>query len=528
MRSVVPLANQNHSPPFFLKCFFWMAAAVVIMFQLIQLDRPFAGHFGSYQAVMASMARGFLQEHFLNFFMPSSDLILEGKRSLHLNQLPLSSHVAAFLSLAFGLSLEVAGRLQSILLHFLSCFFIYHWISQLSGRTTAYITCIIYLLSPFTVIYGQSFMSESLAQAFFIGALLLFTKAIIEGRPVPATIAGILFSIALCNRLHLLCFYPVFAVLALCCGIVTLRKRIVLLIAFFVGSSVAVMAWYGFTYWATKTYDHVHTSLFMQVAASQPFIHYIQDFNFLKVLLWRFFWCVTPVFFFSALAGLRFFSFKCISCLVFIAGLIGVFGVIVLAPRKIIDHEFYFYGFIPFAAFFAASVLERFSVLSRPKLFAVIFLAATALSVRYFFNPLFRVSADERLQVSRGRVADQTLPKDIRVVVAGNQVPIFDYYVNRAIWNFAFDAVGKDIAGYARNGRMDATRFEAIQAARKDALSWFKHLEGEGAEWVVFYSAEDFNHYEDLKHYIERTYVFDDAERDGLIVFKKGYPYVSN
>jgi len=140
----------------------------VLVIQGVGIQRPFMGHYASYQGtVMASMARNMVRENFSNIFLPKTDVILQGQKSLHLNQYPFPSLLVAGAVKFVGGSYEFWGRFQAILFNLFSILLPFFIAQRLFGRAAALTSAIIFALSPLTVVYGQSFMSEPSSLFFF-------------------------------------------------------------------------------------------------------------------------------------------------------------------------------------------------------------------------------------------------------------------------------------------------------------------------------------------------------------------------
>ncbi len=164
-------------PPIFL-------VIVVLSIQMAAIERPYLGHFSSYQLVMASMARNMVREDFTDLLLPKVDMLLNGKKALHLNQYPFPSVLAALGVRNFGGSFEFWGRVQAIFLNLLSALFLALIALRLFDKRTGLTAFFIYLLSPFTLIYGQCFMSEPLSFFCFLGAAGCFVNSASSGQVI--------------------------------------------------------------------------------------------------------------------------------------------------------------------------------------------------------------------------------------------------------------------------------------------------------------------------------------------------------
>lgn len=487
------------------------------------MTRPFIGHFGSYQgAVMAAMARNMARENFSDLLRPKTDLLIfENTKSLHLNQYPFPSVLAGLGSRFLGGGLEFWGRFQAMVFNGLSILLLGLLAARLFSERVAWIAAALFSFSPYTLIYGQSFLSESLSLFMFLLALWILLR---RDRLSLGTVLGsaLALSIALAGRIHFMIFFPVF-ILCLLKQKASFRQVLI----FTAMAFLAPAAWYGFTYVASRNWTNLHTSIFLQIGVptSHPddALHqYFQKLSklffatMLTPLLFPFFiWGWKPLAQFKW--GFRFAT----------AGVLAGITVVLLAPRKVMDHDFYLYAMFPFVVLVAATgladFLERLPVLKKRTYAGLGLLGYLLLSLLIAWRPLYETSPGERhaLQVAQS-VRLKTLPED-RLIVAGRHPAVMLFYADRPCWNMDLNAVGKPLGGYLKNPRFrkaEAPEIARIEAAMKNPVSWLEYYRAKGAAYLVTSVKADLESVPDFLTYLKANFQIVSGDTDNFYLFR--------
>jgi len=137
------------------------------------INRPLLGNFSTKNVVYAMIARNWAEGR-ASIWYPTLDVVRGGERSLHMVEFPASAYLTAGVWRTLGGSLDVWGRLTSVLLSAASVGLGYALVARRHGRTAALGTAAALALSPVAIIYGQSFMLEPSVVFLTLLAFLLF------------------------------------------------------------------------------------------------------------------------------------------------------------------------------------------------------------------------------------------------------------------------------------------------------------------------------------------------------------------
>ncbi len=145
---------------------------------------------------------------------------LDGKLWNYVIEFPLYQWLVGKL-MHTGLSLEVSGRLVSLLCFFVGSLFLYHTVERLLSKEVALWTWVIYLISPFNIVYSRVFLIDPFVQCFCLMTGYCCTRLVGRSFKVTpfflTTVLGVVasmgkvtvwFSLALC--LSMILFYLVF------------------------------------------------------------------------------------------------------------------------------------------------------------------------------------------------------------------------------------------------------------------------------------------------------------------------------
>jgi len=195
-------------------------------------DQPFLGHFGSYQVVLAMEAHEFVKQGFNNLLSPQSFLMMDTAplQKIVLIHYPISALLSALLWGGFGGSLDLWGRILSMAFSAGSVLIMYLAARRLGNQLFALASACLLAFSPMTLIYGRSFMNEAIA--VFLLVLSFWLLVVWKGKQKGSLLflAGLIFSLLLTFRLHVIVALPAFLYLIFESAS---EKRLNSLIAFF-------------------------------------------------------------------------------------------------------------------------------------------------------------------------------------------------------------------------------------------------------------------------------------------------------
>lgn len=501
-------------------------AVTVVGMQTIRITRPFAGHFASYQCLMAAMSRNFIRENFTELLLPKTDVITAGERSLHLIYYPFPSLLAAVGVHFVGGTLEVWGRLQAIIFNLLSIVMLGLIAAEFFDRDVGWATSSIYSLSPFTLIYGQAFMSESMALAGLLFSLLLLIKGRhTQWRTLLMIISALVFSFSITGRIHFVLFMPAFI---LCLTENSEEKRLRNVFVFALFALMLPALWYGYTLSLSQKAANVHTNLFMQLGAKGTLVgqSFLRDPKYYRSLVDLFSGeMLTPLlfpFFFLGIAT----AAKNRSFWIVLGAVLFGSAMVVLSPKKVMDHDFYLFGVFPFIAIFTAcgvvSVLRKFPELSQGWVLALLLLLYLGISFRFFFHPIFKYPETDRAVQRVAKFVDKTTDSDDKLIVGENSPAVMFYYANRPGWHMELNKIGRKVAPYsvARWGGAHVERALAFEKAMSNPVDWLEYLRREGASYYLTHVRADLDALPHFRDYLMANYELISTETDDFYLFR--------
>lgn len=519
-------SNQSVSPPA------WFLGGILVFLvlsvQLPGINRPLGGHFASYQSsVMASISRNMLRENFRDILVPKIDLLIGGERAWHLNQYPFPSLAAAVDVRLFGGTLEFWGRFQAILCNLLSILLCGLIARRLLDRISGWIAAYLFGLSPFSLIYGQTFMSESMALTGLLLAVYLYLKALRQDQGWcygNLALSALSLSFAITGRIHLIVLGPLFAV-----DILRRPHRWRAAVLFGTIALLMPTLWYGFTYFVSVHSAHVMTNIFIQKAERpvEAILYYLSPGFLIRLadtlgqrvmtpLIWPFF-----------MAGLWTLRKQRLQWLFFVSGIWLNLLLIVLLPQKIIDHEFYLIALPPFLAWVAAvgvlTGVYRFSVVKRKVVLPLFMGLYFLLSLRYAYGPVFKNQKDiSQIQYAAAFVHSATRAED-KLIVFGRGNAVSVYYADRPCWSIEIDELGGELAYYLKNPKFSGVDMQEVareENAMKSFVSWVEYFRSQGARYFLATKRNEFQNSPELLVYLNSTAECVSPADAGFYLFK--------
>jgi hypothetical protein len=497
-------------------------AGTVLAIQCVRIHRPYFGHFSSYQIVSASMARNMLKENFSELLLPKTDFMIGKKKSMPLNQYPFHSLFAAAGARVFGGSIEFWGRFQAIVFSLLSVLLIGLIAASVFSPLAGWVSACLAAFSPFTLIYGQAFMSESSSLFFMLLSVYLLLAGSRRGEGAGlwrSAIAGFFFSLAVTGRIHFLLILPVLAGRILFAGDAK-KTRIVPAGVFLLCAMALPLAWYVFTYFVSIRSDNIHTNLFLQLSGRK-----LGDQNYLmNPDYYRHVFDILTEKFVTPLA----FPFIVLGCLLS-GGAAGkdpgrdrvalVWGIILgalmifLFPQKVMVHEFYLYVLFPFAVIFCglgiSRMMEAFPVLRKGTVILLLMILYLACSSRYFLHPIFKYPSEDKKILPMAEAIRENSRPDDWFIVLGRGFSESVYYADRPSWDMNLDLVGKPLAYFFKDPRFsgaDFKKLDALENAMKDPVTWLNYLKDQGARYLIAPRAGDLSGCAVLESYIREHF----------------------
>ncbi|MDD5217238.1 MAG: hypothetical protein PHS88_03950 [Candidatus Omnitrophica bacterium] len=509
-------------------------ALAVLGVQMVRITRPYTGHFATYQGtVMASIAQNLLRENFKEPLRPKTNTLIAGERSLHMNQYPVPSVIAAVAVHFRGGTLEFWGRFQAICFNAFSIVLVGLIAACLFGPLTGWIAAAVFALSPYTILYGQAFLSEPCALFFLLAAVYLLVAAPAKRLSLVRIILSALsFSVAVAGRVHWVLFTPLPAFILLCSRRSAGFKTGALLLFGLLSFTIPV-AWYAYTYDVGLNAANIHTNIFMQVSsggaeAKNLLTHadyYRQVFDLVSGMM------MTPLVFPFLLLGVYVCDKKSVSF--WSVGLGALVGVLIVfaAPQKVLKHDFYLYGVFPFLAIFAACglapVLRAFPALRSTSWMVVVLLIYFAVSGRYFLHPVFKSPPEEMKMVQVAEIVRENTGPDERIIVIGEGPGVFIHYVRRGVWPLQPSLIGGKLSPYQKvkdvnpGHRREATYLER---AMQNGLTWFEYLRDQGADYLVAPDKKVLEQIPELNAYLQSHYQSLAPEQSGYSFYRLKSP----
>ena len=506
--------------------FFLMGS--VLFIQMGQITRPYSGHFASYQANgLASIARNMLRENFSEWYLPKTDMIVGGKRSLHLNAYPFPSLFAAIGIKVLGGTLEFWGRFQAIFFNLL-CILLVGWVAgRWFNPKVGWAAAAVYAFSPFALIYGQGFFFEPSSLFFLLLSIFLIT-GISEKEPGSAAIflSGLFFSVAVTERLHFVLLYPA---LLLHLFIRGGRTNMFKLLLFTLPAFAMPVSWYAYTYYAALHARNVHTNLFLQATVrvwqDKPLLlslpYYLRLFDIVSGIM------LTPLLFFFPGWGLLTLNKQGRPFWILASYLFSGSLIVLLAPEKMMEQDFYLAGIFPFLAMAAGLGLVRVWEMGMFQKKAILIFGSLILylgvSSRYFLHPIFKGSENIGAVMQAAQTIQTYTNSSDFLVVAGKEPTLLAYYADRPHWVMNFGSVGRTLQPYHKAYRFsgnDPTEFEGLEAAMKDPVSWVEFFKKQGAKYFATAPRKDFESTPVLLEYLREHAQIISQEKDDFYLFR--------
>jgi len=485
-----------------------LAAAI----RLPGVARPLIGNFATRNVVGAMMARNWALGR-ATFWSPRIDCLIEGERALHLVEVPLAAYAAGEIWRTLGGSLDVWGRLVSILCSTASVLLLFFLVRRWHGERPAWAAAAVLALSPVSIIYGQSFMVEASVVCLMLAALWCWTMWIDERRRLALVGTGLALALMLLSKAYLLVMLlPLAAMLAggrrsIASGpqgprsngdepsmryspaFVCLSAAVLLLAAAPTAAWVTHVwrlsdpsaATSATIYYSLREGAEAHGFPHRLLATSAFYAGVLKDLSGITL---------TPIGFVLAAIGLLNRSSRR-----HWAWLLSAAALVMLLPRKFHEMNYYYLVILPPLAVLAGlgweSLARRFRSSRRRVrlvLAALVLAAGIGISLRLSIKPAFVTPAEDRAVVAAGASIQRlTTPDEPVAAMHGTSLDLL-YYCDRPGWNRSSEK--QDLTEWLRQCRERGARLLVVaglshlDAKTRDAVASLTVVR-EGDDYLV-------------------------------------------
>ena len=428
--------------------------------RLAAVNRPLVGNFANKNVVHAMSARNWVLGR-APFWYPTLDILRDGHRSYHMLACPVSAYLAGVLWNTFGGSLDVWGRLVSIVSMFLATWVLFLFVRARHGTVAATASTAVFAFAPLGVLYGSAFVLQGPLVLFSVATFWAVDRWITTGRVACWITLTVSASLMMLTKI-----YAGVLLLPLCWTVVfehgtavSKRRRAMGLL----GIALALLPtalWYGHAYRTAAPDNPESARVFYSVRHSgeehfppHPLLrnpdYYRQILDDATGII------LTPIGF--TLAVLAVFHPSVRRYLPWLAA----FAVLLLLlPRKFYEMNYYFMVILPLAAVLAGLGWKAIDGAFRenPRLYrlgtAFVFTVFLVLCLRYSAKPTYGIPEEDRAVVEAGAAVQHLTQPEEPVVTRHGSACALLYYCNRPGWQLSLDE--ENLAGtlhqYAEKG----------------------------------------------------------------------------
>lgn len=177
-------------------------AALAIVVRLPGLGRPLLGNFATKNVVYAMIARNWATGA-SSIWRPALDSLSGDGLALHLLEFPLAAYLAGGAWRWLGGSLDVWGRLVSVLFSAAAVALLYDLARRWHGKRVALAAALALALSPVSIIYGQAFMLEPSLVCLSIASIWGCDRWMSSRRGVWLIVAALALAGALLTKVYI-------------------------------------------------------------------------------------------------------------------------------------------------------------------------------------------------------------------------------------------------------------------------------------------------------------------------------------
>ncbi len=295
----------------------------------------------------------------------------------------------------------------------------------------------------------------------------------------------------------------------------------------FVAASMSLpIAWYSFVYQTIQTHDNVLMHIFMQLHAGKVLSgNVLLNPEYYK----RLFDLVTGY----VLASLLF-PFALFGLIILRSGrekwfawtwLVTFLIVMVVLPKKVIDHDFYLYPNFLILFVLVAIGIDRVlasSLLPSRKWFYVsLTLIYLVMSGRYFFNPLYTYPVEDEHVLAAARSVREIVPEDEWIIAGQAGAPDLFIYSDRRGWTVNETDHGPNQMWEAYESQLlDPEEYEEKYHARLDPVRWLEYLKNLGASYFVVSDKRSLQKNKQLHEHVTNEYQLVSGPDDPFYLFR--------
>ncbi len=474
-----------------------------IFFHCVGLQQPFLGHFAQHQTDYATVAQRWLETG-LNPLEPAMRFLALGKNRLFFGDLPLNMIAVTLFCQVTRTSIELAGRGLSFLYFLASLFPVFRIARLVFGKNKlALVVLLFYIFSPLTLIYSQLFLLEMSALCFALWAWYFFlvwwektsasnANAVVASearqsqrspRPCGARddrllliCSSVFWALCFMTRIYfVLLLIPVFVMFVARYRSKIFARPEVYLYFFLALFPPFLWQWFAAMMASrgggeSSLLDNLRVFVTHDRQVSRTTLSFAQYGPVLKSLAIK---VATPFGFLFAFLALFFHLPERRGWVLFWGGTFFAFSMLFfVAPRKLIEFEYYFLPLVPVFCFLAAFFCEFIVVRWKAWRWGgvVFFLAVLISALRFSMPSVLTIPPEDRCVLPLAtEVQKLSLPED-RIIASHGSSTSFLYYTDRDGWAFSL----QDIKNPVRNredGEGDA--IERLERFRSQGAAYF-------------------------------------------------------
>lgn len=432
--------------------------ALTAVIRLPGVARPLLGDFATKNVVNAMMARNWVRGT-ASFWLPAVDCLQDGKRGLHLLEVPLSAYGSGLLWHTLGGSLDVWGRLTSIAFTLASVGLLYWLVHRWHGRLPAVVAAAMLAGAPISITYGQSFLLEPSVLFFSLATLACVERWRDRAETRWMMLAAGCFSWLLLTKIYMLVLLlPIMSLMfepRSASPPHAAPRRLAVPLVLLALATIPALAWCAFV-WHRADDPALQSHVFYSLRDSSR-VHswphpLLSDPMFYRHLLTDLATVVlTPVGLVLAVLG-------CVhpSARRHIAWFIGSLSLVVLLPLKFYELNYYYLPLLPPLAVLVGLGAEWLAqrIRPRPAWIALGVLLFAGSAVRYSVRPAFVTFREDENVVAAAEALRRMTTAEEPIVALHGSSPDLLYYCDRPGWACPVDhpALDTRLAAYHRAG----------------------------------------------------------------------------
>ena len=436
--------------------------AVTAAIRLPGITRPLLGHFATKNVTYAMNARNWALGR-ASFWHPAMDCMAGGDRGWHLLELPVTAYAAGTAWAALGGSLEVWGRVTSLLFSMGAVGLMFALVQRWHGRAAAWGASLTLALSPSAIIFGQSFMLEMPLVFFSLASFYCLDRWASTTQRRWLLLAILSFALLLVTKIYMLALALPLCVLVWQRLSAAGRAREWSAWGTFLVGGITAMApallWYAHVWQVATPEQATAARVFYSIRQSATVHHWphplLSSPDFYRRLLDDLSgWMLTPLGLSLALAGLWNSAWRR-----HIAWLAAAAILVAALPSKFYELAYYDLAILPVFCVLAGLGWEIICERVKPGRIgiAMLLLVAMAFSARYAARPAFITPVEDRQVLAAAEALQARAAPGEPVATLHGAASDLLYYCDRPGWAFSVN---------------DRQLSEKLQQARSGGARW--------------------------------------------------------